>query len=54
MPALLKGLFEQIWDFEFCGIGPIRGSLIGSVGVASTGHHERWIARIRRRARSAR
>jgi putative NADPH-quinone reductase len=48
----LKCLQRNI--LAFCGISPIRSSVIGSVGAASTEHHERWIARIRQLARNAR
>jgi len=48
----LKSLEHNI--LAFCGIGPIRSSVIGSVGIASTAHHRRWIARIRELGRDAR
>jgi putative NADPH-quinone reductase len=48
----LKSLQHNI--LGFCGIGPIRSSVIGSVGIASSAHHGRWIARIRELGSSAR
>ena len=39
---------------SFCGIGPIRSNLIGSVGIGSAEHHFRSLERIRRYARKAR
>jgi putative NADPH-quinone reductase len=39
---------------SFCGMGPIRSSVIGMVGVASTEHHIRWLERIGQYARKAR
>lgn len=38
---------------SFCGMGPIRSSVIGLVGVASRRHHFRWMERIGRYATRA-
>lgn len=38
---------------SFCGMGPIRSSVIGLVGVASRSHHLRWMERIGRYATRA-
>jgi putative NADPH-quinone reductase len=38
---------------SFCGMGPIRSSVVGLVGVASKSHHLRWMDRIGRYAARA-
>src|ERR1700688_2223938 len=47
----LKSLQHNI--LAFCGIGPIRSCVIGSVGIASPAHHRRWITRIGELGRNA-
>ena len=41
----LKGLERNI--LAFCGIRPIRESLIGSVESKNPSHREKWLARMR-------
>ena len=48
----LKSLQRNI--LAFCGIRPIRSCVIGSVGIASSAYHARWITRIRELAKDAR
>ncbi|MDA0786038.1 MAG: NAD(P)H-dependent oxidoreductase [Proteobacteria bacterium] len=54
MPALIYRWFYGAHSLrslernilKFCGIGPIRESVIGSVGVESPRHRRKWLARM--------
>lgn len=41
----LKSLERNV--LSFCGIGPIRETLVGSVGSRNLSHHEEWLAKLR-------
>jgi putative NADPH-quinone reductase len=48
----LKSLERNI--LGFCGIGPIKESLIGNIETRNSAHRERWLAKMRKLGRDSR
>lgn len=48
----LKNLKRNI--LGFCGIGPIKESLIGNIESGNSAHRERWLAKMRKLGRDSR